>query len=153
MSRWAHTSFLLLVLVTGLASAVPPAGKIAVPVHLSIEAPDHAEPGLLTAFTITAVALADVPLVSIAVDLPDTLTVFSDDVVWQGPMGQGERRVLTFILRMPEHGTAEIRAHAQAWWGEFMFGTEAVLPLSAGTKPAAFMLPPAHDGIRDFSLD
>ncbi|MGE0082041.1 MAG: hypothetical protein AB7U81_12160 [Thiohalomonadaceae bacterium] len=153
MSRLGLITFSLLALLTGIASAAPHVGKISMPVQIGMEAEDEPVPGRLAAFTVTAVALADTPVVSIAVDLPDELAVFSGDTEWQGPMRRNERRVLTFTLRVPEQGAAEIRAHAQAWSDGFVFSTRAALQLGAAAAPVPSPLPPARDGIRDFSLD
>lgn len=153
MSRLGLTTLSLLIGLTGVASAAAHGGKLAAPVQISIGVEGEAAPGRLTDVTVTAVALADTPAVSIAVDLPDELAVFSGDTEWQGPMRRGEARALTFALRVPEHGTAAIRAHARAYWGDTMFGTQAALQLGAEVKTSSSALPPARDGIRDFPLD
>lgn len=154
MSRLGFTTLSLIFFLTGSASAATHVGKISAPVQISIAAEEGTTPGGLAEFTVTAVALADTPVVSIAVDLPDELAVFSGDTEWQGPMRRSETRVLTFTLRVPEqHGMAEIRARARAWWGDNVFGTQAVLLLGADAKPVASAFPPARDGIRDVPLD
>lgn len=153
MSRLGFIAISVLSLVADGTWAASHAGKISAPVQITIAAEDALTPGRLADFTVTAIALADTPAVSISVDLPDDLAVFSGDTEWQGPMQRSETRILTFTLRIPEHGAAAIHARALAHWGETVFGTQAALDLGANAKPSSPVLPPAHDGIRDFPLD
>ncbi len=152
MSRLGFIA-LLAVTVSALgASAAAHAGKISAPVHITIEARSTPQPGRLADVAVTVVSLADIPAVSIEVDLPDDLAVFSGDTHWQGPMHRSESRTLGFTLRVPEGG-ALIQARALARWGETTFGSTAELRFGTDPGTARHRMPRAHNGIREFPVD
>lgn len=129
-----------LLLSTG--EAAPKKGKPQSPLQISIApidpsiTPENVKPGDVVEFVATAVSLADAEEMRISVTLPKGAVLVSGDLSWSGPANEGEKRYLSFTIKIPSKQTSTIKARAVMPYPEgHSFSASAHYSLGVQAKP------------------
>jgi hypothetical protein len=105
------------------------------PLSLTIATTGAVEPGEIGHFTVAATVLAD-GMLTLDVDLPEGLALYSGDLHQEGPARKDTEYRLTFSIRVPESGSRAITATARIQRPEGGFIAKETYVLGGGeSKP------------------